>query len=160
MQIFILDDDVKRCAQSHCDKHVIKQILEICQLLCTTLRINNIKYGYKITHPHHPCRIWLGKSLSNFTWSINFGLQLCKEYTYRYDKTHKTQTVLNNMPLPNITDIGLMPFIQAMPDEYKVPSDPVQAYRNYYRNAKRHLLVYTKRKPPKWIEDIAKHKQI
>ena len=34
MNIFILDKDVKKCAQYHVDKHVVKMILETAQLLC------------------------------------------------------------------------------------------------------------------------------
>ena len=35
MNIFILDKDIEKCAQYHCDKHLIKMILESAQLLCT-----------------------------------------------------------------------------------------------------------------------------
>ena len=34
MNIFFLDYDVKKCAQYHVDKHVVKMILETAQLLC------------------------------------------------------------------------------------------------------------------------------
>ena len=37
-----------------------------------------------------------------------------------------------------------------MPDEYKM-DDAVMAYRNYYNNAKSHLLKYTDREIPDWI---------
>lgn len=33
MNIFYLDPDPQKCAQYHCDKHVIKLILETAQLL-------------------------------------------------------------------------------------------------------------------------------
>ena len=36
MNIFVLDDDPKVCAMSHCDKHVVKMILETAQMICTT----------------------------------------------------------------------------------------------------------------------------
>lgn len=39
MNIFILDHDVKKCAQYHCDKHVVKMILESIQMLSTTIRL-------------------------------------------------------------------------------------------------------------------------
>ena len=35
MNIFILDEDPKRAAEYHCDKHVCKMILESGQMLCT-----------------------------------------------------------------------------------------------------------------------------
>ena len=35
MNIFILDEDIDKCAEYHVDKHVVKMILESAQLLCT-----------------------------------------------------------------------------------------------------------------------------
>ena len=35
MNIFILDKNPKKAAEYHCDKHVIKMILETSQLLCS-----------------------------------------------------------------------------------------------------------------------------
>jgi hypothetical protein len=32
MNIFYLDEDPKICAQYHCDKHVVKMIIEYAQL--------------------------------------------------------------------------------------------------------------------------------
>ena len=37
MNFFDLDDDDEACAEAHCDKHVVKMILESVQLLCTSL---------------------------------------------------------------------------------------------------------------------------
>lgn len=39
MNIFFLDKDLKLCAQQHCDKHVVKMILELAQLLSTAHRV-------------------------------------------------------------------------------------------------------------------------
>jgi hypothetical protein len=39
MNIFYLDKDPKTCAQYHCDKHVVKMILEYAQLLSTAHRV-------------------------------------------------------------------------------------------------------------------------
>jgi hypothetical protein len=122
------------------------------------MRLHNIDYGYKITHKNHPCRLWIDKSKSNFEWLKELGLCLCKEYTYRYGKVHKSQAIISDTYCPiTIPDGKLTPFAQAMPNEYK-DKDPVKAYRNYYRHAKQELLIYTKRKPPEWLADIAIYK--
>ena len=42
MNVFVLDTNPMRCAQYHCDKHVVKMLLEYTQLMWTYL-IN--KYG-------------------------------------------------------------------------------------------------------------------
>lgn len=39
MNIFFLDKDPKICAQYHCDKHVVKMIVELAQLLSTVHRV-------------------------------------------------------------------------------------------------------------------------
>ncbi len=53
---------------------------------------------------------------------------------------------------PNIEDIGVTQFAQAMPNCYK-SYDPVQAYRNYYIGEKNHLFSWTKREVPYWINE-------
>lgn len=93
MNIFLLDYDVKKCAQSHVDKHVVKMILETAQLLCGAHHVigttDNIPY--KLSHKNHPCSIWVRESLTNYLYLCELGLELCYEYTYRYgkDTNHK-----------------------------------------------------------------------
>ena len=68
MNIFVLDLDVKKCAEYHVDKHVVKMILESAQLLCGVHHIvspDNVNIPYKLSHKNHPCSIWTRKSLSN-----------------------------------------------------------------------------------------------
>ena len=38
MNIFYLDRDVRKCAQMHLDKHVVKMIIEYAQLMSTAHR--------------------------------------------------------------------------------------------------------------------------
>lgn len=153
MNIFVLDSNIQKSAEYHCDKHVVKMILESAQLLCTTVRLNNIDYGYKITHINHPCSIWVRKSLSNFLWLKNLSYYLNEEYKYRFKhlNNHKSYDVIKLSPIPNIIDLGLTPFAQAMPEKYKC-DDAVTAYRNYYIHEKKNLLKYTNRQVPNWIK--------
>jgi hypothetical protein len=46
MNIFYLDEDPKICAQYHCDKHVVKMIIEYAQLLSTAHRVLDGFEGY------------------------------------------------------------------------------------------------------------------
>lgn len=101
MNIFVLDTNPMRCAQYHCDKHVVKMLLEYTQLIWTYL-IN--RYGdqpieeansfgvqaYKPTHINHPCNVWLREDHHNFLWLYYLWLSLHEEYELRYDKTHAT----------------------------------------------------------------------
>lgn len=159
MNIFVLDSDPEMCAQYHADKHVVKMILETAQLLSTAIRLTGGNYGYKATHKNHPSNIWARQTKQNFYWLQQLGISLLAEYTYRYNKKHKSASVILCASADTIPDGNLTPFAQAMPDEYK-NNDAVQAYRNYYVGAKRKMLVYTRRKPPIWLSDFATYKPL
>lgn len=154
MNIFILHDtDFDLCAQYHCDKHVVKMILETTQLLNNARFKHNPSLSpiYKPTHINHPCSIWASETRSNFNWLTNLGLALCKEYTLRYNKRHKCHDIIeffseSDMYLP---DGNLTPFAQCMPDQYK-HKNAVEAYRNYYRGEKRDIAKWTTRSTPDW----------
>jgi hypothetical protein len=81
------------------------------------------------------------------------GLELCKEYTYRYGKRHKSQDVIEWCldKKPNIVDKGFTEPPKAMPDEYKVES-VVESYRNYYKGAKSGFAVWKSREVPDWYK--------
>jgi hypothetical protein len=157
MNIFFLDLDTKKCAEYHCDKHVVKMILETAQLLCgvhhTTNQVTD-QIPYKLSHKNHPCAIWSRESLSNYLYLCDLGLELCKEYTYRYGKRHKSQEVIEwcITNKPNIVDKEFTEPARAMPDEYKVKS-VVESYRNYYIGAKKSFAVWKNRDIPEWFSN-------
>ena len=170
MNIFAVDKDPVVAAESLCNSHVVKMILESAQLLFTAHRVldpdKTMPEGaYKATHINHPSAKWVREGEYNYLWLYWHYVSLLEEYTYRYGKTHKCAMwvpyllvkPLNINFTPSLTFQTDTPFALAMPDEYKT-DDPVQSYRNYYRGAKTHLLTYTKRKPPEWIADLATYK--
>jgi hypothetical protein len=152
MNIFILDEDPKKAVQYMVDKHIVKMPLETAQLLCSAHHTSGIETPYKITHINHPCSKWVRESLSNYLWLIDYGLELCKEYTYRYGKVHKSQQVIEwaSYNIPNLPNVNLTRFVQAMPDVYK-NINAIKAYRNYYLGEKRHIFLWKKRKKPCWV---------
>ena len=163
MNIFFLDENPVKSAQYHVDKHVVKMILETAQLLCgvhhvtdevtTKYRPSTDQVPYKLSHKNHPCAIWARKSLSNYLYLCELGLELSKEYTHRYGKRHKSEMVILwcIMNKPNIPDIGFTEPAKAMPDEFKVDS-VVESYRNYYMGAKSDLAAWKNREKPFWFE--------
>ncbi|MFX1514590.1 MAG: hypothetical protein ACFFCQ_18650 [Promethearchaeota archaeon] len=173
MNIFYLSADPTTAAQMHCDLHVIKMTLETAQLLSTAHWVLNPEFTdriykqaqsrgetiiYRKTHVNHPCAIWVRENSHNYGWTSRLGLELLKEYNYRFERIHATTPVLdwlsNNHP-PNIPNSikGTTP-PQAMNEEYK-HSDPIIAYRIYYLHEKymkkEVLRRYTKRKIPDFI---------
>jgi hypothetical protein len=181
MNIFYLSTDPIEAAQLHLDKHVVKMILETAQLLCTAHRILDgtaqptqkvTKTGkqktvkryilqnreldtslYNATHINHPCAIWARESINNYMWLYELFVALCNEYTFRYGKIHKTDTLLRQAlraAPASISNSDFTPPAQAMPEQYK-HSDPVVAYRQYYIGAKSAFAKWTRRPAPTWF---------
>lgn len=163
MNIFILDDDIRQSAQYHCDKHVVKMVLESAQLMCSAHIAHNQPAPYKISKPHmnHPCAIWARKTQDNYFYLHQLALELCEEYTYRYNKIHASQAVIDSLPWPSFLPKGKQtPFATAfrrdMPAEnlqrILACSDTVSAYRMYYVLDKAHFCKWTGRSVPLWFE--------
>jgi hypothetical protein len=151
MNIFVLHKNPKVAARYCCDKHVVKMILESAQMLCAAHPEGTAPY--KRTHYNHPCTVWTRTSLGNYKWLLKHAFALCKEYTHRYGKVHKTEAVINfcSTNYPQFDRTRRTPFPQAMPDEYKVQGDAVSAYRDYYLHEKSHFAVYTDRDVPLFL---------
>jgi len=157
MNIFVLDWDQRRCATWHCDKHIVKMPLETCQMLSTVHHRYTGDGPYLPVHQKHPCTLWAGQTVENYRWLWRLGWELCKEYTWRYDKIHGCQRVLAILRCPplELQARGFTPPAQAMPDEYK-HADPVVAYQNYYINEKARLCTWKKRLRPIWMPTPAR----
>lgn len=182
MNIFVLNKNTVKCAQEHCDKHVVKMILESCQLLSTAHRILDGEQYIKLSkdnrklkawklldereellcaasHINHPCGVWCRENSANYLWLHSLAVQLCKEYTHRYKKHHLYErngllTELANVPanLKIVEFQNPKTWVQAMPEEHKRESVE-EAYQTYYIKEKERMLVWTKRNPPAWINN-------
>ena len=165
MNIFFLDKNPKICAEYHCDKHVVKMILESAQMLSTAYQRHSGKEEkvYKPAYPKHPMTIWVGDSIQNFGWTLLLGNWLGCEFERRYNKMHKSMKIINyfidfnltwkdKLPKKNFTTPPL-----CMPDEFKC-EDYIQAYRNYYINKKKSFAKFTHREVPEFMKDKPKEK--
>ena len=154
MNIFVLDLDIKKCAMYHSNPHVLKMIIEYNQLLCSAHWLTGGEAPYKLTHKNHPCAIWTRECLENYIWLADLCLELCKEYTYRYGKRHKSQDVVEwcIVNKPNLTENGnITEFPLAMPDECKI-GNAVESYREYYIKHKQSISSWKHREIPYWFE--------
>jgi hypothetical protein len=168
MNIFYLDKDPRVAAEYHCDKHVVKMILESAQLLSGAHRIldgqkiekkwvlndsrENILYG--VSHINHPSAIWTRSNIDHYRYLYELFVFLIDEYKYRYNnKTHKCETLLEPLfPCPYNIDYEA-PWSdppQAMPEECRIENNSVQAYRNYYIKHKYKFAKWTRREIPSW----------
>jgi hypothetical protein len=164
MNIFFLSLDPREAAKLHCDKHVVKMIVESAQMLyCAhwVLESPLPPNAYKKAHPNHPCSIWVRESLDNYLWLCELAKELCNEYKVIYGehKIHKTEAhidwLIANHP-NNIPNDGFTMPAQAMPDEYK-REDVVLAYQTFYRESKmiiRDIVKYKNRSFPDFLSSI------
>lgn len=161
MNIFILDKDIKKCARYHCDKHVVKMILESAQILCTASNLAGLITPYRSTHNKHPCVIWAQKSIQNWRWLRKLAFALNEEYKFRFKhiENHKAYEIVAKLQEPPLPNIGLTEHPQAMPDIYKIPGNPIQAYRNYYVGMKKPFATWKRRRRPRWYIEMLKENQ-
>ena len=98
MNIFVTDFCPRRCAEYLDDKRVVKMVLETAQILSTAVRAHgyNGDSVYKATHVNHPVVKWVCESRDNYMWTLKHFVALCREYTNRYGKTHKSQRLTTN----------------------------------------------------------------
>ena len=178
MNIFVLDETPQISAQMMCDKHVVKMIVESAQMLSTAHRVldgemytelsaNNRRIKrwksphnlfeemlYKASFVGHPCTQWVMENNRNYYWLVEHAYELCKEYTRRYGKVHKTEDMISLIRFRKPANIGIAdsitPFAQAMPEQYK-NSNAVEAYRAYYNGEKTKIAKWKNGNIPNWF---------
>jgi hypothetical protein len=155
MNIFHLDKNPRVCAGYHCDKHVVKMILETAQMLSTAYQrhfgIN--EQLYKPAYPKHPMTLWVGESKENFLWTLDLMKNLLNQYNLRYNKIHASDRIYNVLISLDITNFVSKGFINpplCMPDIYKC-DDYVLSYKNYYINEKKRFAKYTSVETPNFM---------
>ena len=172
MNIFAVNDNPGLAARDLPDKLVVKMPTESLQLLTPWAfnvhgayiqKPDGTNYGIK-GFAHHPCAKWLYESPANVHWLLEHAFGMADEYWQRYNKYHGTLHGLNqirslvykNHNKDNSKDHT--PFVMAMPEEFKVPGDPVTAYRNYINGYKGYAEWRYSKKPDWW--DETKHEPV
>ena len=171
MNLFLLSWNVNECAEYHCDKHVVKMVLELTQMLYTSWHMNSGhvprnapvcrstgEVGYRrISNPNHPMAKWVRAARWNYVFTARLACALCLEYAHRYEnRTHGcAEHVLwlaQNIPseFESLKKTGIP---QCMPDQYKnAEEDPVLAYRMYYVEDKKRFAAWTNRPVPEFMK--------
>ena len=180
MNIFYLDNKPDVCAEQHCDKHVVKMILEYAQLLSTAHRVLDgvqsvgiSKTGrkqtrfvlpdsresvlYSATHINHPSAAWVRQSEQNYRWLFHLYNKLLDEYTNRYHKIHACDRLVTTLGRPPKNIDMHSQFTEpppAMPDYCKVAGDSVASYRNYYIKEKSRFATWKTKAPQWYVEGV------
>ena len=79
MNIFVLDNDIRKSVWALCDTHVVKMPLESVQLLCSPFEPGEAPY--KRTHYNHPCAKWVRESQQQYEWLLEYTYQIFREYS-------------------------------------------------------------------------------
>lgn len=163
MNIFWLSVLTIECVQYHCDKHVVKMILEYTQLLYSAHHMcgtKKFKYGepYRLTHKNHPCSVWVRQTKGNYRKLYTLLKKLCEEYTHRYGKVHACEShIFGNLMYypPRLPEGDMTIPPMAMPDKYKGDArtfaDVINAYRRYYIGDKARFAKWKGRDVPAWF---------
>jgi hypothetical protein len=162
MNIFVLHENPRIAAQMHCERHILKMIIEHTQMMAATYyhtigisrkkeilenqeKVDNLFRGfprkdengndnpYKISHVNHPCTIWSRASLSNFNWLLDCTKALCEEFTYRYKGIHSVESIVDWMyQNPPLIEDIGLTPFAQAMPEFYKGSDPIESYRKYY----------------------------
>ena len=181
MNIFYLDSDAATAASMMCDKHVVKMIVETAQMLSTTHRymmgvplnsthpvsgrsykkymMGDLKTDQmlcKATMINHPCNVWIRESNMHYDWLWWHGMEMMREYTYRYGKQHSMEKLYRDylaFAPKNLLCNAFKEPPQAMPDNCKVQGDAVKAYRQYYIQEKSRFAKWKMGNMPDWYRE-------
>lgn len=138
MNIFYLDQNPQICASYHHDVHVRKMIIESAQILS-------------------------GAIFNNYQYTLDLLGALLDEFSYRFDKIHKTSLIYDKIIKDNVVD-DLKSHLKiewtdpplCMPDNFK-GATALESYRAYYKGSKqfdknnKFMAHYTKRQTPEFM---------
>ena len=148
------------------DKRLIKMVIESAQLLSTAIFLNsNIVHHdiYKPTHQKHPCTIWASLNRTNWDWLFEHFQSLCSEYTFRYNKKHKTAQLVLTLAeyskyLPHSSKITPFPNCtksKTLQVDFTNITDTHEAYQKYLTTKWQYDQVkpkWTNRSAPIWYK--------
>ena len=93
----------------------------------------------------------------NYDWLWRHGMELCFEYTRRYNNIHKCQAVIMDLTIDNVgfafehMSRQGTPHPLCIPDVHKEEDNAVLSYRRYYANDKKDIAKWEKTRPmPDW----------
>lgn len=164
MNIFAVNQDPVTAANMMCDKHIVSQLKEQGQILCTNWIVLGLSPHdglYRPTHINHPSTVWARSSYENYQWLLEHFKATNAEYCKRYKHSvpHKTfdqlRSFIHKIPASKFPLRRLTPVSPAMRPEFHINPgktwiDVIDLYRNYYLETKQPFAYWTERAVPAW----------
>ena len=152
VNIFYLDHNPRKCAKYYCNKHVVKILVEILQILSQVHHF----FGEKVP-PYKKCRsigknlgpfLWAKESIGNYIYCYKLAKALISEYKFRFNnKTHKCEKIINWF------SINIPRQIKKVKKTKFILTENVRVYSNYFKDiveASRFIYVDFKCKNDRW----------
>ncbi len=186
MNVFYLDKNPRTSAKYHCDSHLRKMLVEYAQIMSVAHWTSNEEEDieraienklYKPTHIKHPSMVWTRSNVHSYSYVFCMWEELLLIYVDRYGKEHgsgRLREGLINLPKCLITkqvstkyklskDMPPPPMCFGRDFEHikkgfkpNNHDDVVNAYREYYRQAKKKFATWGKgRSMPRWWLRVA-----
>lgn len=157
MNVFFLARDPRIAARMHCDKHVMKMILEYAQLMMGAWWEMDPEYAqaerfWRKTHINHPAAKWVRSSLFSYAWVFSCWSELLDLYEELSGRVHAASVFQDALAVcpPGVSDsLAWIEPPQCMPECSKT-DDPVEAYRRYYLMDKARFATWRERPTPYW----------
>lgn len=178
MNIFFLDIDPVKCAQYHCNSHVVKMITEHAQMMSMAIWYHDVPQAMRLyaeghimnapahvtgkkprndSHLMHPCTMWVRESKKHFDWLKIMSFELSHEYYHRFGRFHNPPrhhssyiNCIAHLDSSNIPDNPWEQPPQAMPEEYR-GMDAAEAYKRLYGEDKIRFAEWSNRDVPEWM---------
>jgi hypothetical protein len=156
MNLFVISEDQRECAQMLDDRRVVKMTTETAQMLSDALAVHGANPFYKKCNPNHPCTLWVSTNRSNFLWALHLLNALNDEYNFRYQR-ELDHLAFRKAIIPCLKQMKCIPQGDRTPFQnsslFKEEPDVFLAYRktmiHKWSNFKREPR-WTKRDRPSW----------
>lgn len=156
VNIFLLDNDVKKAAEYHIDIHIAKGILELAWVFYTVrynLKMQTDAFYLKRRWINNGCVLWTQASYANYNFLFRLASALNNEMRFRnskkgipyndhkcYEHMHKTYNEENILKVKSFfNEFEITKAYLAMPSIYHTEND-VLSYRAYYFFYKRYRM--------------------
>ena len=174
MNILATDNNPIQAAQTLCNIHLHKMIVESAQMLANAFSLDRLsksdcprnQKGLPRSHGYskHPCTIWTYSTKQNALWLCEHALEMENERHFRWENRQPHFSIAfikwcqKNIKDSICSDKGLTDFAIAISEDMncrKISNfeslDSVSKYRLYYKHDKP-FAKWTTRQAPKWMK--------